>query len=366
MSTELIKHEELQTMQTLATTFVKSGLFQDTKSVDQAMVKLFFGHAMGLSPAEAMTGIHIIQGKVALSSGLISARIKASRKYDYRVISLTDTGCELQFYQDGKPLEPISSFQAKDAKAAGLLGRDMYAKYPRNMYFARALTNGARWFCAEVFGGPIYTPDELRSAGHIDVEAIEIPSTNGHITAALTNDEAFDADQAAGRAVALEMQKDLWETSGDYKIEFGSKKGQLLSKCTNISWLENHINRYRPDLSEIALMAMGQKLKQLRAEFAMKKHDEELAAQSIQDAEIVPPYDEMNQGGTYPTVEAPSDPDMSVGDYVIEGAGSPWNGAKLKALTGEMSKKEITALARNGIGLTDGDRDMIAMFAHKL
>jgi hypothetical protein len=43
-----------------------------------------------------------------------------------------------------------------DAKEAGLTGgnNDMYKKYSRNMLFARALTNGMRW----------YTPDLLRCA----------------------------------------------------------------------------------------------------------------------------------------------------------------------------------------------------------
>jgi hypothetical protein len=29
------------------------------------------------------------------------------------------------------------------------------------MLYARALSNGAKWYCPDVFGGPIYTPDEL-------------------------------------------------------------------------------------------------------------------------------------------------------------------------------------------------------------
>ena len=30
------------------------------------------------------------------------------------------------------------------------------------MLFARALTNGARWFCADAFTGAVYTPEELQ------------------------------------------------------------------------------------------------------------------------------------------------------------------------------------------------------------
>jgi hypothetical protein len=33
------------------------------------------------------------------------------------------------------------------------------------MLYARALSNGAKWYCPDVFGGPIYTPDELGRGG---------------------------------------------------------------------------------------------------------------------------------------------------------------------------------------------------------
>lgn len=170
----LITAADLTTINVLAKTFFTSGLFTDTKSEAQAIVKIMAGRELGFGPFESMRDINLIQGKVAIASGAISARIKGSGKYDYKIVSLTDTSCEIEFLQDGKPLTPTSVFNAADAKAAGLLDRDMYKKYPRNMYFARALTNGARWHCAEVFGGAVYTPDELRGP---DVDAAPIVQT---------------------------------------------------------------------------------------------------------------------------------------------------------------------------------------------
>lgn len=158
----LITASELTTINTLAKTFFDSGLFGDTKNMSQALVKIMAGRELGMGPFESMRDINVIQGKVALTAAAISARIKASGKYDYRIITLENDGCEIEFTQEGKVLSPVSSFNAADAKAAGL-NSPMYQKYPRNMYFARALTNGARWHCAEVFGGAVYTPDELRN-----------------------------------------------------------------------------------------------------------------------------------------------------------------------------------------------------------
>jgi hypothetical protein len=53
----------------------------------------------------------------------------------------------------------------QDAQAAGLTGKDNWRKFPRNMLFARALSNGVRWYAPDIFNGAtVYTPDELGAA----------------------------------------------------------------------------------------------------------------------------------------------------------------------------------------------------------
>jgi hypothetical protein len=41
------------------------------------------------------------------------------------------------------------------------------------MLFSRALTNGARWYTPDVFGGPVYTPDELGAEVDAEGNAVE-------------------------------------------------------------------------------------------------------------------------------------------------------------------------------------------------
>lgn len=155
----------------------ESGYFADVKNASQAVVKILRGRELGLGPIESMENINVINGKTGLSAGLIAARIKGSEKYDYRIIALTDEGCELLFLERGKELGR-SSFGKADATKAELTSRN-YSKFPRNMYFARALTNGARWYTPDVFGGPIYTGEELGDITE-DVpavpESIEMPT----------------------------------------------------------------------------------------------------------------------------------------------------------------------------------------------
>lgn len=185
MSTELVKAPRqlsLGEIERLGDIFVKSGLFQDIHGQAQAMVKILAGQELGFGPFASMKGIDIIKGKVALGSNLIAAKIKMSGRYDFDILEHTDTGCSIAFTKrmpDGswKSCGPPSTFYEEDARTAKLIGGDSYQKYPRNMYFARALTNGARFYCADVFHGHVYTPEELGAVVDGETgEVITLPS----------------------------------------------------------------------------------------------------------------------------------------------------------------------------------------------
>lgn len=157
---------------TLGTVFARSGYFQDAKDAAQAVVKMLAGQELGFGPVASMTGIFIVKGRVTLSANLLAAAVKKGGKYNYRVVELSDAACKIDFYE-GKEKIGESGFSMEDAKAAGLVNEN-YKKFARNMLFARAMSNGAKWFCADVFSGPVYTPDELGAT--IDMETGEMLS----------------------------------------------------------------------------------------------------------------------------------------------------------------------------------------------
>lgn len=142
---------------TMAKTFAESGMFTDTKQVAQAFVKIQAGQEIGIPPFAAMSGIHIIQGKPAIGAGLMASTVKGSGKYDYKVVKMDDKVCSVNFYQ-GKENIGNSTFTIEDAKKAQTKNID---KFPKNMLFARAMSNGVKWFCPDVFSGPVYTPEEM-------------------------------------------------------------------------------------------------------------------------------------------------------------------------------------------------------------
>jgi hypothetical protein len=86
--------------------------------------------------------------------------VKTSGRYDYRVIDLTPQRCILQFLDRGEHIGD-STFTIKDAETAKLMNRGPWSQYPRNMLFARAISNGVAWFCPDVVSGRVYTPEEI-------------------------------------------------------------------------------------------------------------------------------------------------------------------------------------------------------------
>lgn len=159
------------TMQ-LGQAMAQSGYFADSKDAAQAVVKILAGRELGFGPVASMTGINVIKGKITLSANLIAASVKRSGRYNYRIITMADTGVSIDFFE-GNERVGNSTFTLDDAKKAGLTG-DNWKKFPRNMLFARAMSNGAKWYCPDLSGGPIYTPDEL--GAEIDGETGEVIS----------------------------------------------------------------------------------------------------------------------------------------------------------------------------------------------
>lgn len=142
-----------------------------SRNAAELALRVQYGLEIGLGPAQSLTAIHVVQGNPSLTAGAIAAKIKGSGRYNYRVTEHTDEACTVVVYENGEEAG-TSRFTMDDAKAAGLLANAQWKKYPRNMLFARAVSNAARWYAADVFGGAVYTPDELGAT--VDPESGEV------------------------------------------------------------------------------------------------------------------------------------------------------------------------------------------------
>ena len=141
----------------------QAGIYKSKNAAELAL-RVKYGMEMGLGPATALQSVAVINGSPSLTAGAIASRIGGHPDYDYEVTEHTEDRCTIVVYRRkrGEWREcPPSTFTMEDAAKAGLLKAGPWKQYPRNMLYARALTNAARWHAAEVFGGSVYTPDEL-------------------------------------------------------------------------------------------------------------------------------------------------------------------------------------------------------------
>lgn len=183
MSTALVRQdtiiESLDEMQRVAKMLAISEYFDAKGNTDGAIAKIatkiLAGRELGYGPFASVNGIHIIQGRPSVSANLMAAAVKASGRYDYRVRQMTAEVCEIEFFEriDGRRESlGVSSFTAADAKAAQTQNM---AKFARNMLFARAMSNGVKWFCPDVFNGnAVYVPEELGAEVDGDGNVIDV------------------------------------------------------------------------------------------------------------------------------------------------------------------------------------------------
>lgn len=211
----LVEQQKFELNQRRAKMFSVSGLFEDTKNVTpgsqvgvaRAMVKIELGASMGFSAAEALQGIHVINGQTAISSALRAGRMQAAG-YDWEIqwhgSETACTGCTLWLLKDGKPLlvhrrdkdgnilfdqdgnaivdQAHVSFLESDAKRmmttqwvnnqkqrVSILEKDNWKMSPRNMYFARAVTNAQRFYAPKVLSVSLMSVEE---AEDIDLDRV--------------------------------------------------------------------------------------------------------------------------------------------------------------------------------------------------
>lgn len=180
MSTELTigKHSISEIMK-LGEMLAKSGYFKDATDPAKAVAKIMAGQELGIPPFASMAGIYIIEGKPVLGANLIAGLIKKSGKYDFRVLLLTNEECDIEFYRDGKPLGRCG-YDMDDAERAGLAGKAVWKRHPRNMMFARSMSDGAKHYCPDIFITGVYVDgadfDAVAPVEEIKKEYVDIPA----------------------------------------------------------------------------------------------------------------------------------------------------------------------------------------------
>lgn len=126
------------------------------------LIAMDFGRSMGLSPAESLYRITVINGKPTASAELIAANV---RRAGHKLRVKKDEQARKATVEIVRADDPDYTFSVTwdmaKAQQAQLSGKENWKKYPMAMLTARAITECARDACPEALYGVVYTGEEM-------------------------------------------------------------------------------------------------------------------------------------------------------------------------------------------------------------
>lgn len=141
----------------VASLIFSSKVFGDLQSQEAAAIKIIAGAEKGFTPFQSMAMFDFIQGRPTLNAHGKATLINSSGDFRLKIKTLTTTECVIDVCRKNDQGEwkviNTSSFTIKDAADAELTtgaNKHSWKKYPRNMLFARCVSNIWRWDCAEL------------------------------------------------------------------------------------------------------------------------------------------------------------------------------------------------------------------------
>lgn len=151
----------------------QSGVYKSVRTLGQAVALSGVAKVLGISEHAAFSGVYLMPNGMSVSAHLIGALVRRSGVYDYKVVEMTRERAEIAWYKHGEEIGR-SSFTIEQARANGWVTskRVVWITHPHEQCRNRALTEGCRTFCGEVFAGAgVYDPEELADAEFSKTEA---------------------------------------------------------------------------------------------------------------------------------------------------------------------------------------------------
>lgn len=160
---------------------------------------LEYADALGVSPINAITSIHVIEGKPSASADLIAGLI---RRAGHKLRITQEPGsCTVVGIRTDDPDNPFTAtWTTQDAKDAGLLSKPVWKAYGRAMLRSRAITEVGRMGFTDCTMGLSYAPEELG----VTVDEQGNPVYNHQPSTAASRSGADRLEAALGEVVEAE------------------------------------------------------------------------------------------------------------------------------------------------------------------
>jgi hypothetical protein len=182
----------------------KSGVLgRAVQKPEAALAVIMAGRELGLTAMQSLRSLHVIEGKVTLSSDAMLALIKRSPAC--KRFALVESTAKLATYETERVGEGVTrmTFTIDEAKTAGLTSKDNWTKYPAAMLRARCIASLARAVYPDVLMG-VYEEDEIQ-VRPTTVTPVPGAVINADFTVEPTTEEQERAMDEKIRAFILEI-----------------------------------------------------------------------------------------------------------------------------------------------------------------
>lgn len=188
------------------------------------LIAMGLGQSMGLSPAESLYRISVINGNPAAKAELIAANV---RRAGHKLRIKKDEKAKAATVEITRCDDPDYTFKATwdmaKAQQAKLSDKDNWKKYPMAMLTARAITECARDACSEALYGVVYTSEELGASstgpdGEPDPVQVEAQVERVDLTPVRSRFKAYKQATGADNDAAMRAVCEAVGVSGMYEM----------------------------------------------------------------------------------------------------------------------------------------------------
>lgn len=191
-------------------------------------------------------------------------------------------GIEVETVENGKDIQKCVAKVYRKDRSRPTIAEAYWSEYAKNFGNWKTMPRLMLSKCAESMALRKAFPQELNglyTQEEMPAEYARLPQIDNAKEQTAAIDIETQQRQNYLKQQAAKLAKT--ESTGEYIFEFGSEKGRPLAFCANGIFLKKHLEKYKDQLSPVAVQAIEMRLTELRREYAQTQ---ERLRQAQQDA----------------------------------------------------------------------------------